>query len=391
MSQETTAASQPAAVSTAPISDVQQRRGNVSVDRLTAILAQGERAKVQSGPATIPDPIPEKSTPVAATKTPPETPAAPEDSKPASTEASTAKPSEDVATTQNEEAATETQDGEEEVLSQDPKDQKHKLSPEQQEIVNKRIGKEVAKTKRLSSELEALKAEVESLKASKPEPEAEAPIVVQPTPDNPLAHVQDAATLEKEIQNARAYKYWAEDALDSEGIENGYVYQGQTFSKSQIKEIRRNATRILEEFAPARSRFLEQKSQVAQKAVESFPFLKDRNSPDYVLAQQIRREFPELSLRPNGDLIVAEIVKGRRAIEAEKASAGKTPAASTKTRATAPKAHAETPAAVPSSRATDDEVQQEQTKREVQQIRGTGNLSTKKLAEMLLKTSALKR
>lgn len=344
------------------------KRGNVSVDGLAAMLSRGQPA------------------PEAKAATPAVTPEAPKervaDTEPASFPITSNDPVAEVATP---EVVTESPESpESDVLSQS--DSPHEqLTPEAKAILEKRIGKEVAKTKAIKEQYEAKIRELEA-KANpeqKPAPEP-APIVVQPTAENPLANINDVETLRKEFTSAQEIKRWAEDVLDSDAAE--FQAGDKVFTRREVKDILRNSTRVLQEHIPARHAFLNVREAATKEALSVFPFLADKSSPEYQLAQQVRREVPFIATLPNADYIAGALVRGLRAIEADKQAAAK----STKpapVRAIAPKAHSETPSAPARSSHLGGDEAKASVSREVNQINGKRNLTTRQLAAMLNKTS----
>lgn len=188
------------------------------------------------------------------------------------------------------------------------------FTPEQQAIFNKRLGKEVAKRKALEAELAAAKApRVEVPQQNLP------PVVIAPTPDQPLANITDLGSLQKLANETRQIKYLAEEALDSEGVEtNGAQIGDKVYSKAQLQAIRRNATRQLEEGVPQRENFLKYRGQLDQKALKDFPYLADRNSPEAQQAIAILRDPNNAHLHyvPNALEQVAFIIEGGKAVAA---------------------------------------------------------------------------
>jgi hypothetical protein len=117
-----------------------------------------------------------------------------------------------------------------------------------------------------------------------------------------------------------------------------------------------------------------------------FPFLADKSSPEYQLAQQVRREVPFIATLPNADYIAGALVRGLRAIEADRQAATKATKPAP-VRAIAPKAHSETPSAPARSNQLGGDEAKASVSREVNQINGKRNLTTRQLAAMLNKTS----
>ena len=345
-----------------PVSDV--KKGNVSVEGLAAMLSKGS-----------PPPEAKKAAPPAVTPETPET---------APTEA-TGDQAPEVATP--EVATPEAESPEQEVLSQESDSPHEQLSAEAKAIIERRIGKEVAKTKALREQFEAkikeLEAKVTAPAETAPKQELP-PIVVAPTPDNPLANIQDVDALRKEFSSAKEIKTWAEDVLDTDAAE--FQAGDRVFTRREVKDILRNSTRVLQEHIPARHAFLQAREASRKEALTVFPFLADKSTQEYQLSQQLRRELPEIETKPNADYIAGVLVKGLRALEAEKQAASKAKPATPAAKPIAPRSHAETPAApVRTNRADDDA--KPSISHEVNRITGKKNLTTRELAAMLNKTS----
>lgn len=185
------------------------------------------------------------------------------------------------------------------------------FTPEQQAIFDKRLGKEVAKRKALEAELAQAKTprEVQNLP----------PVVLQPTADQPLAHITDIGQLTKLANETRQIKNLAEDALDMEGVETtGAQIGDKVYSKSQLQAIRRNAQRQLEEAVPQRVSFLQQRGQFDQQALRDFPYLADQSSPEAQQAMAILRHPDNVWLHsvPDALVKVGLIIEGGKAVAA---------------------------------------------------------------------------
>jgi hypothetical protein len=228
------------------------------------------------------------------------------------------------------EAKTEGDEADTEVLSP-----KSSLTKEQQAELNARIAKERRKRGDVERRNEELANRLSALEAQLNEQAQQAAQQIPPpalNANDPLANVHDPRQLVAMKQQAKEAIRFAEGLLEMPKVwkerqdpETGesvrYTKVGnQEVTEDMVREHRRLARITLEDHIPAREQFLEAKTRLQQQAQQRFSFLKDRSSPDFLLAQQIQRNNPWLANLPNADEIVAVQIKGIRAIEAEEAA-----------------------------------------------------------------------
>jgi len=208
----------------------------------------------------------------------------------------------------------ETPEGEADVPSQD-------ITPELQKKIDKRIGKEVAKRKALESRLAQLEAQIgEQTSSQSAEQPAQKAAPAQMPANVPLSQIDDFQSLSSLQQQAKEAKRFAQDQLDRDDFEP--IQIGDTvLGRSELKAILRNAEKTLDDDIPARSQFLTQKQQSQQVAHQMFPYLKDKNAPEYVLAQQALSQMPWMKNLPNADWIIGVQIEGLRSLEAKQKSA----------------------------------------------------------------------
>lgn len=200
------------------------------------------------------------------------------------------------------------------------------LDEKTKERIQKRIDKEVAKRKTLETRLAGLEAALQEKEAQV----AQKPVPVVDVSNQPLPHITDMGKLNDLKRSAKEAIRWAEEQLDSEAITNGETITawGQTYDKHALKAVMRQARVTLEDHVPQREQFLNTQAQARQAAIKEFPFLSDKSTPEYQMAQAARTANPWLASLPNADWIIAMQVKGYKAYEAEKSAA--------KAKATAP-------------------------------------------------------
>ena len=293
MSNETveSASSQPADVSNTDAKSDAPKKSNLSVAQAAQRLLniESENAKAQRP-----------------TEQTAETPAQASDNSvnPDEATAESAEPSQEA----------ETPEGEADVPSQD-------ITPELQKKIDKRIGKEVAKRKALESRLAQLEAQIgEQTSSQSAEQPAQKAAPAQMPVNVPLAQIDDFQSLSSLQQQAKEAKRFAQDQLDRDDFEP--IQIGDTvLGRSELKAILRNAEKTLDDDIPARSQFLTQKQQSQQVAHQMFPYLKDKNAPEYVLAQQALSQMPWMKNLPNADWIIGVQIEGLRSLEAKQKSA----------------------------------------------------------------------
>jgi len=235
-----------------------------------------------------------------------------------SPESSTSAPEEASAESAEAEPQPEAQaedSGEADVPSQD-------ITPELQKKIDKRIGKEVAKRKALEAQLNEIKLAMAQNQTQQSQTPAQ-PAPLAPLPASvPLAQIDDVQSLVSLQQQAKEAKRFAQEQLDRDDFEP-FKMGNQVINRDSLKTILRNAEKTLEDDIPARAQFLQSKTQVQQAAYEKFPFLKDKSSPEYVMAQQAYMAMPWLKNLPQADWIIGVQIEGLKAIEAREKSKNK--------------------------------------------------------------------
>lgn len=223
----------------------------------------------------------------------------------------------------------------------------HPFTAEQQELFNKRIGKEVAKTKaveaKLKAEYEAKIAELQSKVVESPQT-PQAPLVVNP--NIPLSEIPDIHSLGKLQQTAKEAIRYVEDVLEdpsqwrsitvpdpSGGEQQVKVHQigDKVYTETDLKKQMRKAKVTLEDHIPARQAFLQTQATAQSEATKAFPFLSDKTTPEYQMVQAAKRNPANAAIltMPNADYVLGLLIEGETArkarIEAEKAKSLATP------------------------------------------------------------------
>ena len=295
------------------------KRGNVTVDQAMMKLVQSEIQARQLAET------PTQTEPVVATA--PETkPAEPPKVEAVPAGEPVTKPAETASAAPDEENPKVS--SEIDVLSQltslDPQTQelvKSALKAQRekdQAAVDKRIGKEVARTKQLQEELDRFKVQpAPQPQQSVATPPAFAPQYAAPVP---LGEVPDMQSLVNYQAATKEAMRWAEAQLDRDDLPmEGIAYGQKNYTKSDLKAVVRNARVILEDQVPQRAQFFQARQIAQQQAYQQFPWMKDRSSPESLQMQQLVQQFPFVENLPHRDLILGVQIEGLKAIEARRA------------------------------------------------------------------------
>lgn len=213
------------------------------------------------------------------------------------------------------ETAEETETETEEVLSPET----HALDPKLQAKIDRRIGKEVGKTKKAierAAAAEARAADLESRLSAQPQ-EVEKEVHVPVPADVPLAHITSIDQLHTYKESLENDIVEAEMLLYSEFPPEGLDTKWGKITKPALIKALTQAKKDARNAVPARERFLLARGQATQTAQEKFPFLKDPMHPGYQMAKQALRDNPVLRTYPNTDYLVGMLVKGQLAMQAE--------------------------------------------------------------------------
>ena len=177
------------------------------------------------------------------------------------------------------------------------------LTPEQQEKINKRIGKEVRKRKEQdeshAEEVAALKAELEEARTA-----ADIPPPAGPNPFSKINTIEELARVKREAQNTLE---WAEDNP------MGGTLGEKELGEEDSQNLRRWANRALREHLPDQAEFIQQRDALEPEVLEAYPWWKDKASSEYQNAKLAMRQFPGLGSLPNYKLIIGDALAGQLA------------------------------------------------------------------------------
>ena len=299
-----TVTSEPAQVAQTPV----EKKGAVTESDFARRIASKQVAFTYQAPAPVAPVVEAKAEPTA----------------PVTTEDTSKVPESESEVEAEEPKAAEATEEPKEEAKEDLSPETHTLDPKLQEILDKRIGKEVAKREKLKAQI----AELETKLASQPtEVEKEVPV---PVPANvPLAEITSMEQLSAYKENLATDIIEAEGLMWSDFPSDGLDTKWGKVTKPQLSAMLTEAKKIERTQIPAREKFLATRTQATQTAQEKFPFLKDPTHPGYQMAKQALNDNPVLRNYPNRDYLVGMLVRGQLAMQAEEAAA-KEPAKGTK-------------------------------------------------------------
>ena len=190
----------------------------------------------------------------------------------------------------------------------------------------KRFGRLTAQKKALLAENAELQAQAVQAQQV---PNNELPSFLK---DNALHNVTDMQSLTKEVENLNTIIEWAEDGMDNEVQydDNGdeYVLKDgeKTYTKAELKRIRASAKNIIRKDAVARQKWIQERSQSDQQALQTFQFLGDAESDDYKLFMTVKQSpmyKPFLDHMPNSNFALGLMVEGLKSVKARQSQQAK--------------------------------------------------------------------
>ena len=244
-----------------------------------------------------------------------------------------------VASPEGQEAEGEQEDGQERVAEEakvEPKESDDDELPANiQKAIDKRIGREVEKTKLLRAELEATKAELEAAKVGKTEAAPVKAVDRMSTPELEAVRAEIG-----QLSGLRAWCLENPDGGEVAGPDGKPRYY-------EAKDIRLIAANVQDKLADLKAeeritvreikqQHAQQLAQFNQLADAEFPWLKDKASDEFGMFNQVMAAMPELAGLPNGRLAAAVHVLGLQEFQKRQAAKVK-PTAAQAARATVAK------------------------------------------------------
>lgn len=180
--------------------------------------------------------------------------------------------------------------------------------------VQKRIDKLTAFRKQAEEQVSELKQQVDELRQkleTKQQEEKEAAQITQASRgDNPFSNLQDAASIEAEVEKARWLRYKCEENPE------GFEHEGEFYSAEQVRGMKVNAMRALEIHLPKQKAAIDARAALEPIAMQNYPWWKNKESKEYQLAQQVLKHYPDFKRFPDYKLFVGDYVRGFIAREA---------------------------------------------------------------------------
>lgn len=190
---------------------------------------------------------------------------------------------EEQAAAQDEETESDSEesshDEDDEVLSQ--------LSPHAAERARKRIDKLTARAKGAEEALEALKQEhsqqvsqleerLQSLESGKEEVDSTGMSF-----DNRVEKAKSPEDIRQLIQIAEATRDWADEKADELGYDETIEVDGQTYTRQQLRAMKRAAQKAIEKTIPKRVNDLRTMEAVTQQVYQAYPAWQDKSHPEH--------------------------------------------------------------------------------------------------------------
>lgn len=265
-------------------------------------------------------------------------------------------------TNQEDSSAAEGKTGEEEASQEEGSG----LPPEVQKAIDKRIGREVRKTKEAEEKLQlALQRaeEVEArLKALEEKPGQENGHSAKPKnlvdSINDLEKLQEIGdqaenaigqadqlllrlkrnpgAVEKQLRNAKI------QLTDEDGEEDYSLERMENY----LMGVRLNADSLLRRHIPRRSEYLKEEAQQNRVAEQLLPWLKDKATPQYAKSEAVLKMFPSIKTLPHWKIVVGAYVEGLKVLE-DKLAQSKAPPKTIPKKPPVPSAQPGAPAASP--------------------------------------------
>ena len=189
------------------------------------------------------------------------------------------------------------EEGETDLAAQRAENEEEKLPPKGS--MQHRINQLTARTKELEAKLESA-----------------APMVLQPTRQNPLSHLTTEKAVRDEMQQYRDMKAWCWRNLNGGELTDGKG-QSHEVSGEEVRGRLAFADDMLQQYGPERIEFLREQARFDAITREAYPELYNSSSRYSHLANAFLQRYPELMNAPNHQLIIGDAIRGMDARLAE--------------------------------------------------------------------------
>lgn len=178
----------------------------------------------------------------------------------------------------------------------------------------KRLAKLAWQRGEAARERDALKPKVEQLTAENATLKAggsqQAPLLA-PTPESPLAHVTDAADLDKAIADAEARIEWANENWDGGEYHKGPDGKPVELDATAVRKMKTRAEQMIAKHVPARREYLKNESAAMAYITKRYPTLADSSSADAQAFATFQKQFPQIKTLPAWPVILADTIRGQ--------------------------------------------------------------------------------
>ena len=208
---------------------------------------------------------------------------------------------------------------------QDP--DRKKLSPELQKVFDKRIGELTGKAKRAEEQLEHERTRAVELDARVKDMEQEL-LDLRKGGAAQAAGVPKVflATSDDELQAREDYLWGVERFCQKhpDGYEGNGTDNDPSFSRDEIQERLLAVQEERQRYLPKARELIRQRQGNAATLKAMYPELADPTSEDHKQMEKILRTYPAMRMRPDAELMIGDMLAGRKAREAK--AAGRKPA-----------------------------------------------------------------
>jgi chromosome segregation ATPase len=222
-------------------------------------------------------------------------------------EASSDAEENDLSQTETEEEVAEAT--EEESAEEEADSEEGEQSPAEFEYAKfrKRVDKLTAEKHELREQMEELRSQMREMR------------------DQKQAEPERVQTVEERIESISTPEEWraeydrANDAIEwADANEDGVTVKNDDgsehlFDSDDVRNIRRAAERVLRRDLPKRAEVIQKRVEFDQAAAAEFAWMQDNASQEFQEAQAIREAFPELKRLPEMNMVVGDLIEGRKA------------------------------------------------------------------------------